>query len=680
MGWRNRKLDIPKGRYPWPSSPEPFPPEKVIALYERGFAGTIYQPEEREALFDRQRWPDGEQAAYDFGLAGTGAGKLSLPYKFAYDHWPKCWPCPAQQTGDCFPAGTIIAGERIIPIEDAVIGDRVWNGNGLRTDIISVLKRWTPRPLVEVHLDGMLPLRCTGDHRLMVLRRAVRAELARNSSQEDCGGAVEWATAESLEPGDCLVTPRIVKSFRTPPHEFIRNDNASAYMIGCFLGNGYAGPRTLEFCTPKEHVASLWVRYWNTHGIIPAGRTRGKLHIFRIYSKYLSEWFRELFYIEDTKSFPSWLVGRGALVKGLLDTDGSTTTSGRCLFHSTSLSLIYGIYLSLVNLGYHPRIAKGSRGECAIRQNKPLYKVSWGGKQRSVERDSRYLYRTVQRTELLEGPWEVYDIGVSSPEHSFLANGVSVHNCVAHAGKNCGIVLIGVEVASGQPDPVTGVVEDWPEVSPEAEAQGVVACEPIYGDRGHSGQGASCARLIRHVTEWGGIMLRKPYPHLDLDLTRYTVQLGIRWGRTGTPEPVRAEGRKHQIRQATDCPTHEVCRDFVANGYPIWVCSGLGFSSQRDENGYSPRRGSWAHSWIIAGYDDREITRQRYGFPLALFIHDWGRWNSGGRRILGTSIDIPEGCMWIDARLLDRCDCTAMSNLNGWPRRMLPDWGVSDLI
>lgn len=254
--------------------------------------------------------------------------------------------------------------------------------------------------------------------------------------------------------------------------------------------------------------------------------------------------------------------------------------------------------------------------------------------------------------------------------------GQTTGDCVSHAGKNAGIVLIGVEAAFGTPDEVTGKAEGFPTVSEEAEREGVVACEPIYGDRGHGGQGASCDRLIQHVTQWGGIMLRQNYPELGIDLTRYNASIGMKWGNSQTPDAVRAEGKKHQIRTATNANGHEVCRDFVANGYPIWACSGLGWSSSRDENGYSRRSGSWSHSWIIMGYDDRDSTKQKYGFPLALYNHDWGKWNSGGRRIMGTEKDIPEGSMWIDARLLDDCDCTAMSSINGWPRRELPNWNL----
>lgn len=253
-------------------------------------------------------------------------------------------------------------------------------------------------------------------------------------------------------------------------------------------------------------------------------------------------------------------------------------------------------------------------------------------------------------------------------------------SCVSKAGKNAAIVNIGVECELALPDEVTGKVEGWPEISAEAEAQGVIASEPIYGARGHSGQGANCGTLQDWMMSEGGILLRKNYTEIGLDLTTANDNIGARWGGSGTPSNVAAIGKQHQFRTATDCPRHEVSRDFVANGYAIWVCSGFGWSDVRDENGYSVRRGSWSHSWIVDGYDDRDMIKQIYGFPLFHYTHDWGLWNSGGRRIKGTEIDIPEGSFWGDARLLDSCDCTAMSSVNGWPRRELPHLGATGVV
>ena len=118
--------------------------------------------------------------------------------------------------------------------------------------------------------------------------------------------------------------------------------------------------------------------------------------------------------------------------------------------------------------------------------------------------------------------------------------GQTTGDCVSHAGKNAAIVLIGVEVELGEPDPVTGSVEGWPVVTAEAEAQGVVACENIYGARGHGGQGANCSTLQRYVTSKGGILLRQNYPELGIDFTRYNASIGIKWGRTGVPAAVYA--------------------------------------------------------------------------------------------------------------------------------------------
>lgn len=272
--------------------------------------------------------------------------------------------------------------------------------------------------------------------------------------------------------------------------------------------------------------------------------------------------------------------------------------------------------------------------------------------------------------------------------------GQETGDCVSHGAKNAAIVLIGAECDPSLPDPVSGHVEDWPVVTAEAEQQGVVACEPSYGARGHSGQGASCSVLIRYMTTTGGVHMRQNYPELGIDLTRYTVRLGMNWGRSGTPANVNTEGKKHQIRSATDCANHEICRDFLASSYPIWACSGLGWSSSRDQYGFSVQRGSWSHSWNIIAYDDRPETVRIYGYPWALYIHDWGRWNDGPRDIRDTAtmvpaavkqdwiakgivnpstgnIMAPEGSMWIKAPLLDRCDCTAMSSFNGFPRRVV---------
>lgn len=256
---------------------------------------------------------------------------------------------------------------------------------------------------------------------------------------------------------------------------------------------------------------------------------------------------------------------------------------------------------------------------------------------------------------------------------AFTFPGQKTGDCVSMQQRDVALHLVCIDAATGIPDEVTGKVEQPPEVSDTARKNGVFANEPYYRYRGHSRQGMSCDVALKWAMTTGGIIVRQKYP--DVDLEAYNVSWEVP-GSSGVPDWLNTLGKQHNIRNASRPQDHEQARDFMAIGCPIGICSSLGFSSSRDQNGYSRRSGSWAHSWHLAGYDDRAETKQIYGFPLALFGHRWGKWNSGPRRIRGTTIDIPEGYAWIDARLLDQCWMSACNSVAGWPARKLPTYGM----
>ena len=68
MPWFPRRIF-----HDWPQGAQELPTEEVIKLYENGFAGCSYSPEEKEKFAESQAWPDGEMAAHEFGIADTGA-------------------------------------------------------------------------------------------------------------------------------------------------------------------------------------------------------------------------------------------------------------------------------------------------------------------------------------------------------------------------------------------------------------------------------------------------------------------------------------------------------------------------------------------------------------------------------------------------------------------------------
>lgn len=274
-------------------------------------------------------------------------------------------------------------------------------------------------------------------------------------------------------------------------------------------------------------------------------------------------------------------------------------------------------------------------------------------------------------------------------------------DCVSHAAKNAGLGSMVCEVVDGKPDEVTGVLEDLPEVSPEGIKEGVLSTEAIYWYRQHGGDGWSCAASCRVMQKSSGLWVRKDYPEIKVNLTRYSGSIAGKWGAVSPPQTVTALGRRNLVRAFAAASTREERRDALANGYFGNTCGGESFSNVRDANGVSKRTPKgWAHAMASIAYDDRESTIKLYGCALELLLNSWAVWNSGPRDIRDSAsmvpaskkeewikkgivnavtgnIMIPHGAMWVLTNDTRDRDWLAQSSVNGWPRRKLMNWGVS---
>jgi hypothetical protein len=221
-----------------------------------------------------------------------------------------------------------------------------------------------------------------------------------------------------------------------------------------------------------------------------------------------------------------------------------------------------------------------------------------------------------------------------------------VGDCVSHDTKNACLITLACDIKSGKPDEVTGQVEGVPEIDPEGIKQGALSSEFIYWWRGYNGDGWACEDAADIVMSKAAIMPRNNYPDLGIDLRTYSGSNAHKYGKTPPPDKILQAGKEHLIRNATKIDGFEAIRDMLANGYGVSSCGGEGWSDTRDENGFSKRKGSWSHAIAIIGADDRDEIKQKYGEPLLLFQNSWAVWNSGGRRILNTQVDIPEGSYW----------------------------------
>ena len=265
---------------------------------------------------------------------------------------------------------------------------------------------------------------------------------------------------------------------------------------------------------------------------------------------------------------------------------------------------------------------------------------------------------------------------------SLPASAQVVGDCVAHSTRNACLGTLACEIAAGRPDEVTNEVEGVPDVSEAARKDGVLSTEAIYWWRNHGGaDGWNCDHAAEMVLKNSGLWLRKNYPEIGIDLTRYTRANQVKWGRPQPPENIRAIGQEHLVRTATHAKTFEEVRDLLHNGYCISSCGSEAFSNKRDDNGVSKRSsGVWYHAMAYLGCDDRETTRAKYGEPLVMIQNSWGRWNTGSRKVMHSVLEIPEGGFWARWSDIKGRYCVAFSGVMGWPAQTLPDWGLGDVL
>ena len=246
-------------------------------------------------------------------------------------------------------------------------------------------------------------------------------------------------------------------------------------------------------------------------------------------------------------------------------------------------------------------------------------------------------------------------------------------DCVSHACRSALAGTVLMESYLGIEDSESGKVEVAPDVSPEGESQGLFASEPIYWGRGKDSDGWFIGGAAKTALSTAGAVIRKDYPEISTDLTRYDPKIAGKWGRTPPPPEVVEVTNDNLFRTATTLRSTEEWRDFLGKGFFIGTDGSEGFSKTRDENGVARRRGSWAHSMSAISFDDRPETHRIYGCAAVLILNSWGsKWISGPRKIRGTDINIPEGSFWALTKDFNR-RAVAFSGANGWARKSLPD-------
>lgn len=229
-------------------------------------------------------------------------------------------------------------------------------------------------------------------------------------------------------------------------------------------------------------------------------------------------------------------------------------------------------------------------------------------------------------------------------------------DCVSHSARNAGDITRAVEI----------------DIKKEPElwvARG--ATEITYGMRGHCGAGMSCSRAADILTKYG-FPVRQKYGEFDLSV--YDGRKGNKWCPNNVPKALLDLIKTQVFQTVTLIRSVEEARDALANGYGISICSGQGFSSQRDSKGFCSPRGSWSHALTLGGCDDRNNEMD------FILLNSWGAWNSGGHPDFG---QLPTGGWLAHAEVIAKMirggGTFAYSNFDGFPVQNLPDYGNEGL-
>ncbi len=200
----------------------------------------------------------------------------------------------------------------------------------------------------------------------------------------------------------------------------------------------------------------------------------------------------------------------------------------------------------------------------------------------------------------------------------------------------------------------------------EASVYGFSRVE-VRGGRNLGGDGSYGGAAAKAVTKYGTL-------HYGIDYGGQTFNdnSGSRekeWGRDGVPDSLEAAAARHKVSSVTLVRNFEEAAKAIQNGYPIAVCSGMGFSmTLRD--GYMAPMGGWAHCQMAAGVRWNPE-------PAILVVNSWGDCYSG---TYDTNLppQFQRSAGWVKAkdftRMIQGDDTFALSGYAGFPPRVLSDW------
>lgn len=357
----------------------------------------------------------------------------------------------------CFPEGTMIASTRgLIPIEAVQVGDEVLTHEHRFRRVVRTGSKMAET--VEVTGQGHHGLVTTANHPFLArqkMGKTVRVDSKRSVRQTWITDA-DWVAAEHMEGKHWACVSRWPE-MPMPPITVIGNETAPSLpmrdlmtIAGAYLGDGWI--RSNE----RRGAVMFGINPSKLDALRPAFDAYGKWHSATertvvkvgICSRPLARWLAENFGTgAANKRVPMWVLGhpeRDALLQGYLLTDGGKFKFGH---RATTISpdLALTMRMLAVSCGYSSSVGFSERPathqiEGRTVNQSDTYTVTFGTSSRSSFEDGGFRWQRVRSVQPTGRVERVYDLEVEE-DHSYVADGICVHNCQSFsiAGKRLGL-------------------------------------------------------------------------------------------------------------------------------------------------------------------------------------------------------------------------------------------------
>ena len=141
------------------------------------------------------------------------------------------------------------------------------------------------------------------------------------------------------------------------------------------------------------------------------------------------------------------------------------------------------------------------------------------------------------------------------------------------------------------------------------------------------------------------------------------------WGLNGPPAEVEKQAAAFKLGSVSNVTTWEELVAALWNGLPVTICTGMGFTMSRDNQGFCTPSGRWGHCMFVSGV--------RFDRKGACVVQSWGPNVPDGP----TDLDQPDFSFWVDKtaieKILSEGDSWALCKSPDFVKRRLPrSWTV----